>query len=233
MSFYLKPPRGQINFHQLEECARQRLMCYDKICNNDTLLEISSFECLVEDSSLDRTGHFIFRLSAYFNSRFREVFLQNEAKLLLLRLNCYKEADLKYFLKKILRQIKDILEENEADDKILEVCIWFFKICQQMLKKEYLAYIFNESHKADINNNYILKVPFHVCPSLIRNRETGKTYFLSIYDSYLKLALDAMKYSRNVENTLYDDRIIDILKFIKSHYFKKIFLTLTLTLNLT
>ena len=39
MSFYLKPPKGLTNIHNLENTVRQRLICYDKL-DSDNFQEI-------------------------------------------------------------------------------------------------------------------------------------------------------------------------------------------------
>ncbi|KAJ8942184.1 hypothetical protein NQ318_009203 [Aromia moschata] len=147
------------------------------------------------------------RLLAFSNTAFRDVFLRNEQKLLLLRLNSYCKRDVRRFLKTLLRQSKDILQEIDVHEKIAEVCSCLFEVSCEMLRTEYLTHVFDEPH-LDVAccENFTLKVPFYICSSLICNREVTlhkgfaiiscedwKKLLLSIYETYIVRALQAMK----------------------------------------
>lgn len=85
------------------------------------------------------------------------------------------------------------------------------------------------------STHYILlfSVPFYLCASLIVHREVNlnrgyveipcsswKTLFLSIYETYLRKALNEMKYSHNVQQAVSDVRIKNVFKIIQNHWFK-------------
>ncbi|KAJ8935195.1 hypothetical protein NQ314_012952, partial [Rhamnusium bicolor] len=231
MSLYLKPPRGVINVYKLEECVKQRLICYNNLYNKE--VEMSNFDCLVEDSALDRTGHYVFRLMAYSSSTFREIFLENEKRLLLLRLNYYNKNDVTYFLTRLLRHSKDSLE-SEVHENLNNLYTVLMKLCSQMLRKKYLNHVFDESHLELTHcEKFTLRVPFYICPLLIYKREVQlnngfveipcqrwKRLLLALYDTYLRKVLKEMEYSKNVRMSMNDDRIKEVLKLIRNHWFQ-------------
>lgn len=80
---------------------------------------------------------------------------------------------------------------------------------------------------------YSFAVPFYQCSSLIVNREVNlkngcveimcgdwKKLFLSIYETYLRRALNEMKYSQNVQLAVNDIRIRNAFEVIQNHWFK-------------
>lgn len=144
MSFYLKPPRGLINLHTFQDCVEQRLNCYNTICTNNDRIEVCNINCLVEDNPLDRVGHYLFRLYACFNAGFRQMFLDNEKKLLLLRLICYDKEDIKYFLKRAINHSRECLNENNIHQTLKEIYIFLIYLCSQMLNQDYLNQIARE-----------------------------------------------------------------------------------------
>nr|CAI5842115.1 unnamed protein product [Callosobruchus analis] len=89
MTFYLKPPKGVINLHTLEECIKHRLAFYNNLSEDKTDLDESCLQYMVEDSMLDRAGHFLLRLIAFKSDIFYGEFLKNETYLLKLRLEHY------------------------------------------------------------------------------------------------------------------------------------------------
>ncbi|KAG5866593.1 hypothetical protein JTB14_013112 [Gonioctena quinquepunctata] len=228
MTFYLKQPRGFLNLHQLEESAKQRLICYDTITNDNPKYFPYDFEFLVEDSALDRTGHFLLRLLAYCNPNFRSQFIQNELKLLEIRLNSYDIQDVKQFLKRLMKHAIDNLKESNSDS-LRELFVVFIDLSSSMLRKGYLRHVFGTYHDHTCNKN-ILKVPFHHCFSLVANRTVDlnhgyaeftcglwKQMLLSLFQTYITTALKEMKYSRGVDKALTDRRIKYILKEFSSH----------------
>ncbi|XP_018569792.1 probable DNA primase large subunit [Anoplophora glabripennis] len=234
MTFYLKPPRGLVNLHVFQTCVEERLNCYDNINrNNNADAEICNFHCLVEDSPLDRTGHYLFRLYAYLSTDFRRIFLENEKKLLLLRLLCYKKEDIKYFLKRLLKHSKECVTQDNVHVTVKDMYLLFISLCSQMLNREYLNHIIKEVHVGSECEGFTLKVPFYQCASLIVHREVNlkngfveikctdwKRLFLSVYETYLRRALTEMKYSQNVRLAVNDVRIRSTFKVIQNHWFK-------------
>nr|XP_023030322.1 probable DNA primase large subunit [Leptinotarsa decemlineata] len=226
MTFYLKPPRGLLNLHQLEECVKRRLIFYENICSSpkdDLKLNLNDFEFLVEDSALDRAGHFLLRLFAYRHKIFRHIFLENERKLLEIRLDSYDIHDIKHFLKRLLKHSLDNLK-NCNSQLLNELHVVLVNLSSSMLNKEFLSHIFSYEHKVTCEQ-YILRVPFQHCSALIQNREVNlnggfaeipcsiwRIILLTLFDTYLKAVLKEMNFSQCVDKALSDNRIQDIFK---------------------
>lgn len=150
MTFYLKPPRGYLNLHKLEECVKQRLLFYQK--TQDDNLENLNYECLVEDSSLDRTGHYLLRLFAFANTSFKFIFINKEKQLLEKRLSSYGLQDVKRFLKKILRQTQDNLKNDDNISDILQnMYIVLMEVFTEMSDINYLQHVFD--HKRSYSDS--------------------------------------------------------------------------------
>ena len=64
MTFYFKPPRGDIPLHRLQECVEERIRYLDFVQDSANIAECNQhfkFEYLTDGSALDRTGHFMLR----------------------------------------------------------------------------------------------------------------------------------------------------------------------------
>lgn len=154
MTFYLKPPRGVITFNKLEACVQQRLDFYNKIDKEKIVVE--NFDCLVEDTGLDRTGHYMLRLYAYSKSSFNYNFIINEQKLLKMRLDSYNPPDTKKFFRRLLKHCRDVLEDN-LNDGIREFCLFLEWLVLDMLKIDFLRHIYCKLH---VENDRCSKIYF-------------------------------------------------------------------------
>ncbi|XP_045463940.1 probable DNA primase large subunit [Harmonia axyridis] len=239
MSFYLKPPRGEVNLHTLLECVQQRILCYDNLDDVTGLKNIDKFEYLIEDSVLDRTSHFIFRMGVLIGYLPMKVFLDNELELLKIRLNAYEIDDMTRFLKNIIRQLKDCIRLNI--EKNLSDFYWsLYNVTTKFVGKEYLSHIFeghikDDSH-SECSKDLWMAIPFWYCNDYVTKRsvnlKNGNAFFhcsqwrhviTTLFKSYLKIALIEMKYSRNVSASLADDRISSCLQLLKNQYCKQKF----------
>lgn len=144
MTFYLKPPRGYLNLHKLEECVKQRLLFYNK--TEDENLEDLNFDYLVEDSSLDRTSHYVLRLLAFSNYSFRYTFIKKEKQLLKKRLNSYSSQNVRHFLKTMLRQVQDSLKDENISDLLKNMFTILVEVFFEMLDTNYLNHVINHKH---------------------------------------------------------------------------------------
>ncbi|CAH1119595.1 unnamed protein product [Phaedon cochleariae] len=226
MTFYLKPPRGYLNLHKLEECVKNRLIYYDSVHKEN--IELFNHEYLVEDSALDRTGHFVLRLLAYFRKTFQDIFLKNELELLEFRLNSYDPTDVKHFLKRLLKHSRDSLKED-CHEKFRELCLVLMRVSSSMLLKGYLDHVFHDEHTDKIIcEGFLINVPFQYCSSLVKHREVDlnagfaviscvlwKKVLIALFGTFLKTVLREMKLSRSVDEALSDDRIRHVLKLAK------------------
>lgn len=143
MSLYLKVPRGVTTLNILESCVQQRLDFYNNFDNN--IFEFSNFDCLVEDTGLDRTGHFMLRLYATLRPNFAYKFIQNEQKLLNIRINSYNCHDTKKFLKKIAKHCNDIFHDTLTED-IKDFYVFLQWLASVMLNPSFLCHIFDDIH---------------------------------------------------------------------------------------
>uniref|UniRef100_A0A6P7GQZ8 DNA primase large subunit-like n=1 Tax=Diabrotica virgifera virgifera TaxID=50390 RepID=A0A6P7GQZ8_DIAVI len=227
MSFYLKPPRGIVNLHTLEACVKERLTCY-KFLNKQSL-EVTHFQYLVEDSSLDRTGHFILRLIACCNKKFKYDFIENEVKLFETRLCSYDIQDLKLCLKRLLKHTRETL--NIATNKtLLHLLAALTRILLFMLRNAYLNHIFNDCEGCSL---FTIEVPFYFCLPLVAKLEVNlvkgfaeipcylwKKLLLSLYEIYLNHVINHMSSNENVAYALEDPRVKEIWKHVQTYNLK-------------
>ncbi|KAK9882802.1 hypothetical protein WA026_023316 [Henosepilachna vigintioctopunctata] len=235
MSFYLKPPKGETNLHMLLECVQQRITCYNNLQNDIDFRDIDTFEYLIEDSILDRTSHFIFRLGVLRQLLPKQIFVQNELKLLHQRLICYEKNDFEHLLKNINRQLKDCIR-SEISKQLSDYYWTLFYTISRMLEKGYLSHVHKmhanvNKEDSSCNEGYSIQVPFQYCSRLIAARKVNlkngfaivdcyqwKEILPAFFESYLQIILKEMKYSRNVRNTLSDYRILGCLEKIRNHF---------------
>jgi hypothetical protein len=62
MTYYIKPPRGNIALHTLHTCVRQRFEFLLSLENGEVIIP-KNFEYLNDGTAMDRAGHFILRYS--------------------------------------------------------------------------------------------------------------------------------------------------------------------------
>lgn len=143
MSFYLKPPRGITTIDKLEACVNQRLEFYADVEKNK--YEFNHFDCLLEDTGLDRTGHCLLRLFSIFRPSFAHRFVINEQKLLDIRLSSYNLIDLKRFLWKLVKHCQDVLKET-LSEQFRKYCLFIKWLTSLMLNTNFLQHVFEKSH---------------------------------------------------------------------------------------
>ncbi|XP_030755714.1 probable DNA primase large subunit [Sitophilus oryzae] len=215
MSFYLRPPKGITNIINLETTVRQRFLCYQNIINEDITNTIVDLECLVEDSVLDRLGHHLFRLLALKSRHFYTVFIEHEVQLLGLRLASYNPEDAKNFVKSLKSQCATCLEAIKVDGKVKNYFIELSSVCLKLLS--YFRTPDNVS-KAQIQLHFsycfdlLAKRQYDIANGmLLINCTEWKALLLSLYKSYLHLALFDMKFIPQVNDALQDERIKSVL----------------------
>ena len=167
MSFYLKPPRGDIHMEKLEELTVKRwrflqLLDLEDISQfHQTLVDHANLsESVMENSSKDRVSHFFLRLciskSVDYSSKSK--FIEKETSLFTYRLEQMSKRDITKSIHDVLRHLDD-LTNQETCDKVLSVlaksleCI----LDQNMLEEE--------------GNYFEFQVPFQVVPQLVCRRK--------------------------------------------------------------
>ncbi|KAF2887849.1 hypothetical protein ILUMI_18324, partial [Ignelater luminosus] len=236
MALYFKPPRGIISYPALQNCVEERLKFFKTLSQTP---DITSYgiEYLYEDSALDRAGHFTLRLAAVKDSRFLPLFIDYETRLLKLRLNSYKNGNsLLAFLKNQLRHAKECLSEGLCSDKIIGLFNAVINIFAKMLSKSYRSHVFNETHISDDKCKiFMLNVPFQYCTTLVTKRkvnlkngyvqitcEKWLDLMLAIFYTYMKIAVNEMHYSKNVQVALADERIKSIIALVCADDYVKV-----------
>ncbi|XP_031346830.1 DNA primase large subunit-like isoform X1 [Photinus pyralis] len=226
MTFYLKPPRGTIEFHILEKCVEQRLKFYKNATNTNDYLA----EYLLEDSALDRAGHFTLRLAAVHNETFSPVFVHSEVHLLRLRLRAYNAGSTHKFLRRLLRHSNEFMVELGGNEEIASFLNTLINVAMKMSSRSYRAHTFDAEHCSnDRCKLFELRVPFQHCPSMISRREVPLhngylrvpcekwcQLILALYDRFLCVVLRGMRFSRSVLAALDDHRVQSILGAIQS-----------------
>ena len=169
MTFYLKPPRGDISLEKLEDLAlkRWKFLCIlkDHYCHSsaDQFHEnLSNFghlsEATMENNPKDRVSHFILRLvmSQINDYSLKSKWIELETLLFSYRLNEMFDDDLAQSLKDVIRHLSVFESSNDN-----------FEIFAQSLSK-----ILEEGmlHENERNKNAEFKVPFDLVPSLVSKR---------------------------------------------------------------
>lgn len=224
MSFYLRPPTGFTTIFNLEKTVRQRLLCYEKILTEDIRNTIADLECLVEDSTLDRLGHHLFRLLAFKNSSFCPAFVANEIELLGLRLSAYNPDEALKFVISLKSQCRTCLRAIEEEGRVKNYFIALNKVCSKLL-----SYF----HSPDDVSTAQIEVHYTYCFDLLAKRQYNlvngmmlinctdwRALLMSLYKSYLHLALFDMKFIPTVNNALQDERIRDALILARELFFR-------------
>lgn len=115
------------------------------------------YDCLVEDSALDRTGHFMLRLQACENPSFKYRFLRMEVKLLEARLHCYETTDLKMFFKRLQKHSTENVEQYDLPEVLTNIYQVLIKVSSAMMQKNYVNHIFSNQHvKAKYCEEFII-----------------------------------------------------------------------------
>ena len=166
MSFYLKPPRGDISLEKLEDLVLKRwrfLQILNGGKNEDELQERLSQEAnlsesVMENSSKDRVSHFFLGLAIAQSQSYtlKELFLESESKLFKWRLDQACKKDINQSLCDVVRHIDNLNHEDTTLSILSESIVTILR--QNMLE--------NSSE----NDGFTFQVPFYVIPSLVAKR---------------------------------------------------------------
>ena len=93
MSYYLKPPRGEIQREKLLNLSEKRIKFLAKLrSENDESFDqilsesLEEIEAVQDRTAKDRISHFALKLASSFCSNFRDFFVRSESKLFEMRL---------------------------------------------------------------------------------------------------------------------------------------------------
>ena len=231
MTFYLKPPRGDISLEKLEDLAlkRWKFLCIlkDNYCHSsvDQFHEnLSNFghlsEATMENNPKDRVSHFILRLvmSQIKDYSLKSKWIELETLLFSYRLNEMFEDDLAQSLKDVIRHLS-VFAEN--DDKNFEI---FGRSLSKILEEDMLR-------ENERNKDAEFKVPFDLVPSLVSKRTvelefglakiTTKNVIPFLHCLFSQLILSSLK-KQNQSELSYgtgedeDQRMVDLIRRIQN-----------------
>ncbi|KAK4877379.1 hypothetical protein RN001_009885 [Aquatica leii] len=229
MTFYLKPPRGIIEYHILQKCAEERLRFFKS--SFDLLIRPWNTEYLFEDSAFDRAGHFMLRLAAIQDSNFLYSFIHYEVQLLELRLNNYNSMSTQKFLNKLLRHIKESLVEYRSNEEVVNFLTNLMNVILKMCTRSYRQHVLQDSHSSnDKCKLFTVNVPYIYCTTLVSERrarlkngyvrvvcDQWKDLIISLFNTFLITSIKEMKHNRSTHAALNDHRIKSILSTVFVH----------------
>ena len=171
MSFYLKPPRGDIFMEKLEDLALKRWKFLNILKDNvDSVEEFHEkladhgnlSESVMEHSSKDRVSHFILRLvisKSKYDYDLRRKWIQCETLLFSYRLREMFDEDIEKSLKEVIRHLSafEVNEENDDDLSVIQQAL------VTILENQMLG-------QNSQNNPGSFKVAFHLVPNLVSKR---------------------------------------------------------------
>lgn len=164
MTFYLKPPRGEIALANLTDLGLKRLSFLGLLerCRGDAQ-ELSEAlesrgdlsEAVAEDTPKDRVSHFMLGLAATRDSSFRSFFLRNEARLFLLRCQTLSSEQRESALKDLQRHLRELLKASRRDCDLVPI----FDAVSEVIETDLIS-----------GSGEVL-VPFEIVASLVSERK--------------------------------------------------------------
>ena len=200
MSYYLKPPRGDIPLEKLEELTMKRWRFLQLL----DLQDIDGFhqkladhadlsESVMENSSKDRVSHFFLRLCISKSTDYstRSKFIDKEASLFSYRLEQMSKRDITQSIRDVIRHLDDLIREENCDE--------IFSVLAKSLES------ILEENMLDEKSEFEFQVPFQVVPQLVSRRkvklENGqatilcdnvKEYLSCVFSTLLRSSVKAM-----------------------------------------
>lgn len=158
MTFYLKPPRGEISLDKLEDLVLKRWQFLQILISNDLdALQSLGYlsESVMDNSSKDRVSHFFLRLaiSKIASYECKRDFVQGEVALFLHRL---KETCLKDLCQSLCEVVRHV-DEMPNDERLM------------MVLSESIVYILKHSMLENQESEF--SVPFQLVPELVAKRQ--------------------------------------------------------------
>ncbi|KAF5301262.1 hypothetical protein FQR65_LT00962 [Abscondita terminalis] len=223
MTFYLKPPRGVIEYHVLQKCAEERMKFF--INTSNVVINRLNIEYLIEDSAFDRAGHYMLRLAAIQNINFLHSFIHYEVKLLKMRLGNHNSFASHKFLKKLLRHCNECVIEYQDNENVAGFLRTLVNVLTKMCSRSYRQHVIQEGHLSSDNCKlFTINVPYIYCTTLVAERQVRLRngyasiicdkwvdLILSLFYTFLTISLTEMKHNRNTHAALNDHRIKSIL----------------------
>lgn len=233
MTFYFKPPRGNILLHKLQECVEERIKYLQYAKESADISESNhrfKSEYLIDGSALDRTGHFMLRLVALKLNPLQEFLSESEPILFNKRLRCLKPYQVDKELKTALRHVKEILLHCHPGPKYYLFLKTFIQMCEDLIHSKALNHTFCNEHALGCTD-YCVRVPFTLCLPLVVKRDVELTRGLAIvpcgkwaqllecvFAEHLKYGMQQLLASNSYLRLWDDDRVRHLFRVLKSKF---------------
>ncbi|XP_068201586.1 uncharacterized protein [Palaemon carinicauda] len=241
MTFYMKPPEGNIALKKLHQDAEIRLhFLYQihqlldeeqqmrKIFTHYPNLALNS-ECLIDGSQRDRISHFILRLASVKSKSFQIFLTDAETSLFQYRLLKGGEVAIKQSLKILRRHTRYALKHQLLNFHHQGLLEQIQEIVEQILTSSML------SCQKDDSCHHVLKVPWTMVSSLVRDRlvvvHGGQVdipchfliqFLCSVFSAVLKHGIEELSSQRlDYEMSLSDQRIRAITQSLRHLFMSK------------
>ncbi|XP_069705269.1 DNA primase large subunit-like [Periplaneta americana] len=168
MTYYLKPPRGNMALHKLHKCVKERFQFLASLENGEITIP-KNFEYLIDGTPLDRAGHFMLRLLSLSSYNFKMFVLKTETNLFAKRLDMLKYNEIINMLKTLYKHVLEIIPLL-SDKNFIDFLSEVKHICKSMINMEAAVHVFKETHPETCSDYYI-SVPFKMCLPFVQKRE--------------------------------------------------------------
>ncbi|KAK3912830.1 DNA primase large subunit [Frankliniella fusca] len=232
MTFYFKPPRGDIQFHRLQECVEERINYLKYVTISEDISECNDnerfkFEYLTDGSALDRTGHFMLRIFASKLDGLKNFLLHSEKALFEKRLKYLQHFEVKRELQTALRHVKEILGSGLLLPRYKMFLQNFIGLCEKIVKGCGLCQVFSKVHSLNCSKISI-SVPFTLCLPMVGSRMVdlkggfalvpcGRWISLlsCVFTDHIKFGLEQLLQSESCQVIWDDDRMKHLFQIIK------------------
>ncbi|XP_046673019.1 DNA primase large subunit-like isoform X1 [Homalodisca vitripennis] len=218
---YIKPPRGDIQLCELQECVITRINYFLLRYQQDPAVSKNDlkFEYLQIGTALDRIGHFILRLLSLESQLVKEFIISSEATFTIERLEFLSSDQIVQLIKTTIRHIDEVGEPSKSDT------LWNTQI-KYIFNK--IKSAFKSAHIRDFNHDilctaYVLKIPFEMCVSLVAKRELElekgkiivpcgkwKQFLRCFFEAHVKREISKMESKGCVAEIIADQRLIEL-----------------------
>uniref|UniRef100_A0A1B6GGZ0 DNA primase large subunit C-terminal domain-containing protein n=1 Tax=Cuerna arida TaxID=1464854 RepID=A0A1B6GGZ0_9HEMI len=228
---YIKPPRGDIQLSELHECVITRINYFLLRYQQDPAVSQNDlkFEYLQIGTALDRIGHFILRLLSLESQLVKEFIISSEATFTIERLEFLSSEQIVQLIKTTLRHIDEV-DELSKDDTLWKIQIkYIFNQIKSAFKSAHIR-----DFKHDVScTEYILKIPFEMCVSLVAKREVQlergkvivpcgkwKRFLRCFFEAHVKREIRKMESKGFGGEIITDQRLIELRDIVHKKLLK-------------
>ncbi|KAK3856881.1 hypothetical protein Pcinc_036833 [Petrolisthes cinctipes] len=231
MTFYIKPPGGNISLSSLYKDAETRLLflCQLEQCWGD-MEEVqrilsqhpniaANSDCLIEGSHKDRSSHYVLRLACLGNGQFQSFLMLAESQFFEYRLYLGEKAAVKSTVLTLLRHVKYALKHLKLASPYHEQLLQIKEASSEVLAADML-----DCGKGTVCSHQI-KVPWILAENLVKGRHVivtrGKAevqcehlmqLLCSVFRKTLEYGIRQLSESDEEESFFHDPRMVQVKK---------------------